>query len=84
MQFLIEAVVQTTIGGLVGVILGLLIIVIVPWAATEIFRANVPAKLHVLSIFLSLFASVFIGVAFGLYPAWRASLLDPIEALRHE
>ncbi len=84
MQFLIEAVVQTTIGGLIGVTLGLLIIVIVPWVATEIFKANVPAKLHVLSIFLSLASAVGIGVLFGWYPARRASLLDPIEALRHE
>jgi len=84
MQFLIEAVVQTTIGGLIGVSFGLTIIYVVPWAATNLFAANIPAKLHVLSIFVSLFAAVFIGVAFGLYPAWRASLLDPIEALRHE
>ena len=68
MQFLIEAVVQTTIGGLIGVTLGLLIIVIVPWVATEIFKANVPAKLHVLSIFLSLAAAVVIGVLFGCIP----------------
>ncbi|HEV8059436.1 MAG TPA: ABC transporter permease [Gemmataceae bacterium] len=78
MQFLIEAVVQTTIGGLVGVILGLLIILIVPWVA------SVPAKLHTLSIFLSLAVAVCVGVLFGWYPARRASLLDPIEALRHE
>ncbi len=78
MQFLIEAVVQTTIGGMVGVVLGLLIIVIVPWVAA------VPAKLHTLSIFLSLAVAVCVGVLFGWYPARRASLLDPIEALRHE
>ncbi len=78
MQFLIEAVVQTTIGGLVGVILGLLIILVVPWVA------SVPAKLHTLSIFLSLAVAVCVGVLFGWYPARRASLLDPIEALRHE
>jgi putative ABC transport system permease protein len=84
MQFLIEAVVQTTVGGLFGVILGLLIIVTVPFLAQELGDAKVPAKLHVLSIFLSLAVSVGIGMVFGLYPAWRASLLDPIEALRHE
>ena len=78
MQFLIEAIVQTTIGGMVGVILGLLIIFIVPLVAA------VPAKLHTLSIFLSLAVAVCVGVAFGWYPARRASLLDPIEALRHE
>jgi putative ABC transport system permease protein len=84
MQFLIEAVVQTTIGGLIGVVLGLLIILVVPWAATALADAKVPAKLHVLSIFLSLAVAVGIGVLFGWYPARRASQLDPIEALRHE
>jgi putative ABC transport system permease protein len=82
-QFLIEAVVQTTIGGLVGVALGLLIIYIVPpvWA---FFGANQPAKLHEMSICLSVAVAVAVGVAFGWYPAYRASMLDPIEALRHE
>jgi putative ABC transport system permease protein len=84
MQFLIEAVVQTTIGGLVGVFLGLLIIFVVPWAATVLADAKLPAKLHVLSIFLSLTVAVGVGVLFGWYPARRASLLDPIEAFRHE
>jgi putative ABC transport system permease protein len=84
MQFLIEAVVQTTIGGLIGVTLGLMIIFIVPWAATHLADAKVPAKLHEMSIFLSLAASIGVGVSFGLYPAYRAALLDPIEALRHE
>jgi putative ABC transport system permease protein len=78
MQFLIEAVVQTTIGGLAGVILGLMIVYIIPMVAA------IPAKLHTLSIFLSLAVAVCVGVLFGWYPARRASLLDPIEALRHE
>jgi putative ABC transport system permease protein len=82
-QFLIEAVVQTTIGGLIGVALGLTIIFVVPpiWA---LFGANLPAKLHEMSICLSVAVAVAVGVAFGWYPAYRASMLDPIEALRHE
>jgi putative ABC transport system permease protein len=84
MQFLIEAIVQTTIGGLVGVFLGLLIIFVVPWAAMEFWDKKMPAKLHEMSIFLSLGAAVIVGVFAGLYPAYRAALLDPIEALRHE
>jgi putative ABC transport system permease protein len=83
MQFLIEAVVQTTIGGLIGVSAGLLIILIVPIVARQIDE-KVPAKLHEMSIFLSLAVSVGVGVLFGWYPARRASLLDPIEALRHD
>jgi putative ABC transport system permease protein len=84
MQFLIEAVVQTTLGGLIGLFLGLLFIFVVPWAATHLFEKNLPAKLHQMSIFLSLASAVVVGVVFGLYPAYRAALLDPIEALRHE
>jgi putative ABC transport system permease protein len=83
MQFLVESVVQTTLGGLVGAIMGLVIVAVVPIAA-QWFDANVPAKVHVPAIFLGLVFAVIVGVGFGLYPAWKASRLDPIEALRHE
>jgi putative ABC transport system permease protein len=46
--------------------------------------AHLPARVNVDSIFISLLVSVVVGVGFGLYPAWKASRLDPIEALRHE
>lgn len=91
MQFLVEAVVQTTIGGLVGAVIGILSVYCVPalwdvirtwsWFASD---ARLPAKLHVMSIFLSVGVSILVGMVFGLYPAWRAAKLDPIEALRHE
>jgi putative ABC transport system permease protein len=89
MQFLIEAIVQTTVGGLCGVALGLTMIFIVPatWGLVLdwgwVAGSPLPAKVHVGSVFISLFFSVLVGVGFGLYPAWRASRLDPIEALRH-
>ncbi len=90
MQFLVEAVVQTTIGGLLGVAIGLGMIYAVPvlwgymlqWGWFQ--GSPLPAKVHVPIIFVSLGFSVLVGVGFGLYPAWRASRLDPIEALRHE
>ncbi len=83
MQFLIEAVVQTTLGGLLGAIAGLTMVFALPWVVS-LFGGALPAKVHVPSIFLALAFAVVIGVAFGLYPARRAALLDPIEALRHE
>jgi putative ABC transport system permease protein len=83
MQFLIEAVVQTSLGGILGAIAGLSIVFVVPWI-TSLLSLNLPAKVHVPSIFLSLAVAVTVGVLFGWYPARRASMLDPIEALRHE
>lgn len=89
-QFLVEAVVQTAIGGLLGVVLGLGSVWAVPRIVTQmaswgwITATPLPARIHVESIFLSLTVSVSVGVLFGWYPARRAALLDPIEALRHE
>jgi putative ABC transport system permease protein len=84
MQFLIEAVVQTSLGGMLGIIVGLLIVFAVPWISEQVWNVHLPAKVHVPAIFLSLLVAVSVGVIFGLYPARRAALLDPIEALRHE
>src|SRR5262245_42206239 len=84
MQFLIEAVVQTTIGGLCGVILGLGMVFTVPAVWKWVAGTTLPAQIHVPSIFLSLGVSVGVGVLFGWYPAQRAAKLDPIEALRHD
>jgi len=83
LQFLIEAVVQTAIGGILGVAIGLGSIYFIPVIA-QWFGEYLPAKIHVPAIFLSLGVSIGVGVLFGWYPARRASLLDPIEALRHE
>jgi len=84
LQFLIEAVVQTTLGGLVGVVLGLMVVFTVPWIAEHVFATHRPAVLNVPSILWALAVDLAVGILFGLYPAWRASRLDPIEALRHE
>ena len=93
-QFLVEAVVQTSVGGICGVVLGLGMVFTVPalwtWLAKKSMFAGwfasptLPAEVHVPSIFLSLGVSIVVGVVFGLYPAWRAAKLDPIEALRHD
>ena len=84
LQFLIEAVAQTFIGGLLGVGIGLAIIYVLPKVAVWLGEEKLPAKVHVLSIFVAVGAAVVVGVLSGLYPALRAARLDPIEALRHE
>lgn len=83
LQFLIEAVVQTTVGGLLGMFAGLSALFILPWL-WALFSSNLPAKVHVPAIFVALGSAVVVGVLSGLYPALRAARLDPIEALRHE
>ena len=83
LQFLVEATVQTGVGGIVGVVLGLALMFTIPLVAA-MFNEHLPAQVHKYSIFLSLAVSIGVGVLFGWYPARRAALLDPIEALRHE
>ncbi len=77
-QFLVEAVMLTFIGGFVGVILGWLIAFIV--SSTGIVQASV----SLFSVLLAFGVSTFIGIIFGYYPARRASGLNPIEALKYE
>jgi len=77
-QFLVETVVLSSVGGVIGVGVGLLF----PWLITRF--AGMPTVVPGYSIALSLGISVGVGLIFGLYPAIRAAKLDPIVALRHE
>ncbi len=83
LQFIIEAVVQTSIGGLLGIAVGLAVAFGLPVVARVFFASYLPVRLDVFAIFLSLGFAVAVGMVFGWYPAHRASRLDPIEALRH-
>jgi len=77
-QFLLETTVIAGAGGLIGVALGAAI----PLAVT--IAAGIQTALSLWSILLAFGISVGNGIIFGLYPARRAALMDPIEALRHE
>ncbi|OEU73350.1 MAG: macrolide export ATP-binding/permease MacB [Desulfuromonadales bacterium C00003068] len=77
-QFLIETVVLSCSGGFLGCIVGL----ILPWSISKITGLSTVVTSG--SLVLSLLISLSVGIIFGLYPAIRASKLDPITALRHE
>ena len=78
LQFLVEAVVLSLFGGLVGVLLGLGL----AWLATA--GLQVPFLVDPAIVLIAFGFSAFVGVVFGYFPARRAARLDPIEALRHE
>ncbi|MDD5152915.1 MAG: FtsX-like permease family protein, partial [Candidatus Pacebacteria bacterium] len=77
-QFLVEAILLTFIGGLVGVVLGWLISFGVGYL--NIIQASVSLS----SVLLAFGVSALIGIVFGYYPARRAGELNPIDALRYE
>jgi putative ABC transport system permease protein len=78
LQFLIEAILLSGIGGLIGVGLG----AVIAFEVTSIF--SFPTLIEPVSSILSFGFSVAVGVFFGFYPAWSAAKLDPIQALRYE
>ena len=77
-QFLIEAVVLSMVGGTIGIMLG----VFAGHALASLTSA--PPIFSAGSIILAFVFSALVGVGFGYYPAWKASLLDPIDALKYE
>ena len=77
-QFLSEALLLSVGGGVIGVVLG-----VVASIVTAIF-AKLPLIIPIEAVLISFLATVMIGVFFGVYPARKASLLDPIKALQFE
>jgi len=77
-QFLVEAVVLCLMGGALGILMGrggsVLVTMLMHW----------PTKISVAAIIVAVVVSASVGMIFGFYPAWKASSLDPIEALRYE
>ena len=77
-QFLIEAMTLSVIGGLLGIVLGIL------GARATTVVAGWPTIISAESVVVAFFFSLAVGLFFGLYPAQKASRLNPIEALRYE
>lgn len=79
LQFLLEAVTLTSFGGIIGVTFSVIISQLI-----MLLMPSLPAIIELWAIGLALFISVAIGLIFGVFPALRASRLDPIECLRYE
>jgi putative ABC transport system permease protein len=84
LQFLSESVAITSAGATVGVLLGFAIAFTAAWVMRLQTRAPVHAAVTPGTVLFAAFASIAVGLSFGLYPALRASRLSPIDAIRHE
>jgi putative ABC transport system permease protein len=79
LQFTLEAIILTAVGGVIGVLLGAIIVWVIPAA-----WPSLPARMSMFWTAFGFSAAAGVGLIFGIYPAWKAANLDPIESLRYE
>ncbi len=79
LQFTLEAIMLTAVGGLIGVTAGALVVWVIP-----VLWPSLPARMSMFWVSFGFSSAAGVGLIFGIYPAWKAANLDPIESLRYE